>query len=119
MRFEQRLKSQSDDSQESIQLVKLRFGSVGIGESKIDCTHSQNEKALFLQCHIVILAVKLINSTGIGNDVMDGTGLMGTVNDDITNYKSSILGEHVGVMVYFCKGVLIYNEHYFPVNVIS
>jgi hypothetical protein len=32
----------------------------------------QNEKALFFQCHIVVLAVKLIYGTGIVNDVMDG-----------------------------------------------
>jgi hypothetical protein len=32
----------------------------------------QNEKAPFLQCHIVVIAVKLIYGTGIGNDVMNG-----------------------------------------------
>jgi hypothetical protein len=31
----------------------------------------QNEKALFLQCHIVVIAVKLIYGPGIGNDVMN------------------------------------------------
>jgi hypothetical protein len=41
----------------------------------------QNEKALFLQCHIVVIAVKLIYGTGIGNNVMDGVGLMeGLIN---------------------------------------
>jgi hypothetical protein len=32
----------------------------------------QNEKALFPQCHIVVIAVKLNYGTGIGNDVMNG-----------------------------------------------
>jgi hypothetical protein len=30
-----------------------------------------HEKALFLLCHIVVLFVKIIYGTGIGNDVMD------------------------------------------------
>ncbi len=34
------------------------------------------KKALFLQCHKVVIAVKLIYGTGIGNDVMDGAELM-------------------------------------------
>ena len=36
----------------------------------------QNDKAPFLYCHIVAIAVKLIYETGIGNDGMDGSGLV-------------------------------------------
>ena len=36
----------------------------------------QNDKASFLYCHNVAIAVKLIYGTGIGNDGMDGWGLM-------------------------------------------
>ncbi len=35
----------------------------------------QNEKALFLQCHKVAFAVKLIYETGFWNDVMDSVEL--------------------------------------------
>jgi hypothetical protein len=31
----------------------------------------QNEKALFLQCHMVVKAVKIIYEIGIGNDVLN------------------------------------------------
>ncbi len=43
----------------------------------------QNEKALFLQCHIVVIAVKLIYGPGIGNDVMNGSGLMESLLNSI------------------------------------
>jgi hypothetical protein len=36
----------------------------------------QNDKAPFLYCHIVATAVKLIYGTDIGNDGMDGSGLV-------------------------------------------
>jgi hypothetical protein len=36
----------------------------------------QNDKAPFLYCHIVAAAVKLIYGTDIGNDGMDGSGLV-------------------------------------------
>jgi len=44
---------------------------------------SKCKKALFLQCHKVVIAVKLIYGTGLGNDVMDGLELMESLPNSI------------------------------------
>lgn len=41
------------------------------------------KKALFLQCHKVVIAVKLIYGTGLGNDVMDRVELLNKLLNSI------------------------------------